>query len=128
MTVGGVVFWVVNVLVLVLLIFKFKDIGKLKRIGMFFLFFFGSFAAMLVWSGFFGEPSRSAVEQLTISYEKNARNIRIISIAEDKTKGKSYIVTTGFTDGDKNCEITMPVTRTSGMDSWHASGASTNCK
>ncbi len=128
MTFGGVVFWIVNALVLVLLVLKFKNIGKLKRAGMFILFFVGSFTAMILWCGYIGEPSRSAVEKLTLNYEKNAKNIRIVAIAEDKTKGKSYIVTAGFTDGEKNCEITMPVTRTDGMDSWYAREASINCK
>ena len=128
MTFGGVVFWVVNTLVLMLLIFKFKSIGKLKRVGMFILFLVGSVTAMILWAGYFGDPSRSAIENLTLNYEKNAKNIKIIAIAEDKTIGESYIVTAGFTDGETNCEITMPVTRTSDGDSWYARKASVNCK
>jgi hypothetical protein len=126
MTFGGMAFWIVNSLLLVMLIFKFKSISKLKKCGIFMLFFASSLSAIFFCVAYLGEPSLSAVEKLTLNYVSNAKNIKIMSIAEDKTKGKSYIVTAVFTDGEKNCVITMPVTRTSGIDSWHASNASIN--
>lgn len=120
-------FFISNIVAIILLIIKFKSIGIIKRIALYLLFLIGSFGAVYAWNGFFEEPSLRAVEELTVQYMKDAKNIRIITVVEDKTKSKSYIVKTRFNLGTKDCEMKMNLTRIDGPDSWHSEDLKGSC-